>query len=465
MTRPSSGQAALRFSIFIVLLSYSITVFSSANYESYYSHLAAGFSEGHLYLPVEPRPELLTLADPYDPAQNEPYRLHDASLCKGKYYLYFGPTPALILYLPFRWITGQPLPDRLAVYFFAFGGFVWAALLLFHLREKYFRTVPEWMLRLTILVAGLANCSLYNFRRAATYEVAISCGVFFLTGAVYFFCRAIESNRIKPPMLALASLLLGLAVGARPQFVLSGVLLLPMAYRVRREENGGDGAMGLSAAFLPFLACLMLLAAYNHLRFGSPFDFGHKYQLAGLHLNRVHYGKPEFIAPGIYLFIFKWPTFSSSFPFVHPLPNLPQFLTPSLPYFREDMVGLLPGIPIVNLLYLCPLLYGLCRLKTSSQTESRAAANPVFPRWEFAFIAIPACLNLATFLLLPMVTLRYLTDYATLFILAASVVWFHFHEKIPPHSTCAQLLRAIAAASCVFSILLGYAFSYRMTFY
>ena len=46
------------------------------------------FPGRHYSLPVEPDPHLLALPNPYRP--NAPYRLHDASLYKGKYYLDFG---------------------------------------------------------------------------------------------------------------------------------------------------------------------------------------------------------------------------------------------------------------------------------------------------------------------------------------------------------------------------------------
>jgi hypothetical protein len=68
----------------------------------HYEYLAEGFLRGHTYLPVEPDPRLLQLSDPYDPVANRPYRLWDASLYHGRYYLYYGPAPAITLMLPWR---------------------------------------------------------------------------------------------------------------------------------------------------------------------------------------------------------------------------------------------------------------------------------------------------------------------------------------------------------------------------
>jgi hypothetical protein len=73
----------------------------------HYEYLAEGFVHGHTYLPLQPAPQLLALKDPYDPAANAPYRLWDATLYNGRYYLYFGPAP-LILFLPWRILTGSP---------------------------------------------------------------------------------------------------------------------------------------------------------------------------------------------------------------------------------------------------------------------------------------------------------------------------------------------------------------------
>ena len=65
---------------------------------SYYDSLASSFSQRHLYLEINPDPALLALPNPYDPnARTGIDYPQDVSLYKGKFYLYFGPTPALIL--------------------------------------------------------------------------------------------------------------------------------------------------------------------------------------------------------------------------------------------------------------------------------------------------------------------------------------------------------------------------------
>src|SRR3989338_9310428 len=98
------------------------------DYFSPYNLLAKGFLQGQLNLPVNPPIELLNLKNPYDPIANAKFRemgYHDFSLYKGKFYLYFAPVPALLLYLPYRALTGRGLPDNFVCFIFISGIFTW----------------------------------------------------------------------------------------------------------------------------------------------------------------------------------------------------------------------------------------------------------------------------------------------------------------------------------------------------
>src|SRR4029453_8864333 len=79
-----------------------------------YNLLAKGYLSGHLGLSPWPAPELLALPDPYEPTANARWKIHDAALFKDRYYLYFGPTPALLVFAPFRLATSLDFPQSLA---------------------------------------------------------------------------------------------------------------------------------------------------------------------------------------------------------------------------------------------------------------------------------------------------------------------------------------------------------------
>src|SRR5918996_2667455 len=60
-----------------------------------YIDLGEAFLHGQLSLLALPDPALIALQDPYDPAKRIMPFLWDASYYKEKYYLYWGPVPAL----------------------------------------------------------------------------------------------------------------------------------------------------------------------------------------------------------------------------------------------------------------------------------------------------------------------------------------------------------------------------------
>jgi hypothetical protein len=66
----------------------------------YYAKQGLAFKHGQLYLLDKPAPELLALSDPYNDHLRRISGVHDlylidASLYRGKYYLYWGPAPSL----------------------------------------------------------------------------------------------------------------------------------------------------------------------------------------------------------------------------------------------------------------------------------------------------------------------------------------------------------------------------------
>jgi hypothetical protein len=94
----------------------------------HFNLLARGFLAGHLHLDGEPPAALLEAVNPYDPASRGDVEvLHDASLYRGKYYIYFGPVPVISLFLPFTVLTGRDLPLPYAAWLFCSGAFLMLA--------------------------------------------------------------------------------------------------------------------------------------------------------------------------------------------------------------------------------------------------------------------------------------------------------------------------------------------------
>jgi hypothetical protein len=103
----------------------------------YYNLLAQAFNRGQLHLLVEPAPELLALADPWDYRVGAEYKpMADLVLFNGRYYVYHGAAPAVLLFAPWRLLTGYDLAENFAVFLFCFGGFLFSARALVRLLER-----------------------------------------------------------------------------------------------------------------------------------------------------------------------------------------------------------------------------------------------------------------------------------------------------------------------------------------
>lgn len=399
--------------LYLILLHYYWDITAGTNalhlgekHGGFYNLLSDGFLSGHSYLPVEPHPALSKLQDPYDPAQNGPYRLHDATLYKGKYYSYFGPTPSIVLYIPYRLITKLYMGDHVSVLLFSFGGVIFAALLLLYLRNRYFNKINEWLILISILILGLANCSLYNLRRTDVYEVAISCGMFFLIGAVYFLCIAFKNIKPSFLMFSLSSLFIGLGIGARPQILFSGILLAITFLKVYKEFNDKETRIkSLISLFLPYALCILAICLYNYFRFDNPFNFGNKYQLAGIHMKNFQVLDLECLIPGSYLYLFHPPTINSTFPFVHIISEVPENLRPRVPYFLEKTIGIFPSVPFLLVMFFAPIYYWYIKLR---DCKEKCKKDSVLQFSIIILIAFLISINLFVFLFQGLTNIKFI---------------------------------------------------------
>src|SRR6185295_1886046 len=82
--------------------------------------------QGHLYVPIQPSPKLLALPDPYAANVDDSLKMHDMALYHGRYYLYHGAAPAVLLFTPWRLATGHDLPENFALVLFCFAGFLFS---------------------------------------------------------------------------------------------------------------------------------------------------------------------------------------------------------------------------------------------------------------------------------------------------------------------------------------------------
>jgi hypothetical protein len=333
--------------------------------DAYYNQLVEAFQAGQVSL-VKPVPAgLSNLADPYDPVANYPYRMpptlaDDLSYYRGKFYVYFGPTPALVLLWPWAALTGRYLFHSTAVLLFCSAGFVAALALLVALWRRYFPEVGAGVVAAGALALGLAGSAPILLQRADVWEVAIACSYALTMATLLALGCAWQSPARRAAWLAAASLAFGLAVGARPSSLLGAViLLLPVmaAWRERRRDPraAGPGPLRLLlAATGPLLLCGVALLWYNHRRFGNPLEFGEHYQLASDRQGAVRHFSLGYLAFNLRVYFLEPVRWIGRFPFVRGIAVPPM---PAGHGRVEDPFGILPDVPLVFLALAAPFAW------------------------------------------------------------------------------------------------------------
>jgi tetratricopeptide (TPR) repeat protein len=330
---------------------------------SRYNQLVQGFCAGQLNLKIEVPPGVARLNDPYDPAINSAFieDVNDLSYYKGKFYLYFGVTPALVLYWPYLAITGHYLSDKDAVVFFYALGFLVAAGLLRAVWRRYFPEASVGVAVAGLLILGMIIgtqkvLSLW----CSVYETAIGCGFAFTMLALAAIWRALHEPKRRVLWLLLASLAYGLAVGARPSLLFGAAILLVPVVRAWRgaTEPGSRRQVGgvLAAAAGPLMLIGLGLMLYNTLRFDSPFEFGWHYQLnAGYRPTTAQQFSLHYFWFNFRFYFLEPMRWGGHFPFLHasrlsPLPS-------GYNGVADPYGGILSNYPLVWLALAAPLAW------------------------------------------------------------------------------------------------------------
>jgi hypothetical protein len=370
-----------------------------------YDVQAQALAQGQLHLPVSPNPRLFELSDPYYAGRNAFVRLGDASLYRGRYYLYFGLTPALLAFLPWRHLGLGPLPASAAAIAFGTGHLLFSGLLLLRLLDRHAPQVSCARRTILLVVLGLSNVVPFILREPDVYEVAVAAGACLTSGAAWLFLVAGETgSRVR---LALGSLLLGLAVGARPNLLLLTPLLPLLAWPPAPDGRAARRLVSLSLAAGPVLLCLLLLGLANHARFGSSLEFGARYQLVGV--TPPPWYDHRSVVPALWIQFLSPPELGPDFPFVRP--NAQWNGPLPVGFFLDHWTtGVLAHSPYAWILLATPWIV-------------RAAREPRLLRRRLALLVLGAlALPAVTTFTFGAVAMRYQVDFVSLLLVPSLVL-------------------------------------------
>lgn len=346
-----------------------------------YDLLAHALSRGEVSLETEmPADErLIALEDPYNPSSREGIGYTwDCAFYKGKYYVYYGVTPELLLYLPHYLLTGKDLgvttPARIELAALIIGIYF-----LFAEGSKRFRPPPYAVWLALLLAAEAGTQTILLARTPIFYNIPVIMSLAMTVWGLYFWLSATRNGN--PPYsrwrIAAGSVCMALVAGCRPQMALGSLLAIPIFLgrslpRIRFARARGakgraahgqpakgrpaeawrhgwrEAARCLLCGALPYLLFGAFLLWYNAARFGNPFEFGARYNLTSIDVTRVgaDFGK---IVPGLFQYFFQPPRLSTVFPFLRPEPYFSSYQGD---FFSHDSLG---GFLICNpyLLFLC----------------------------------------------------------------------------------------------------------------
>lgn len=316
-----------------------------------YVYLARALEKGQTAVDLEVSEELLAMDNPYDAAARSIHGVKfalDYAYYEGQYYVYFGIVPCLMLYLPYRLLTGTDLPNWCAVAFFATLFATAAACLLYVLCKRYFPSVTRkfFFLEYGLLMTG--SMLFYVLSDSGSYCIPMIAALAFAVSGAACWTYAGDPSCARPGRwIALGSLLTALCAGCRPHLVFSAILAYPLLRGVMLPKEAIRRSRSITPRsmlrrwicfLLPFLITAVPLMYYNYIRFGSVAEFGAKYNLTSTNVHEMLFSF-ERIPYGIFYYLLQVPRLSADFPFLQNAGNTLGF--PGVMNFRNGYGGML----------------------------------------------------------------------------------------------------------------------------
>lgn len=386
---------------------------------NYYSELAKGFRKGNLYLSEMPSTTLLSLSNPYDPVLRKQESVEDfpwdVTLYDGKFYIYWGPTPAILL-MPLNDEILSGIEDLHLAAFYAVGLFIYSALIVTSF-WRHSKNAPIWALFVALLVLACSVPVTTMLKKGEVYEAAIFACQFFFIGGCYWAYSSFLDETPSIWKYLLAGIHWVFAIGARVTIlptVAVSMLILISPILTGFAADWKNRLKPILAAGFPILVGGVALAWYNYARFGDIFEFGVRYQLANVDYTQFESS-----------FGFHYFTGNLKVYFLHPIQLGSRFPFLSLIEYtasNDRLAGLLYIAPFI-LLFPLPFFHVIARKNGTSAMDSR-----IF--YLFAGAAVVSSFIIFTFYF---ITLRYTLDFlpAALILIIFSVAkeYDGFHDK------------------------------------
>jgi hypothetical protein len=265
---------------------------------------------------------------------------------KGKFYCYFGVVPAILLYVPYKLITGDYLSNQGGIFLFVAISVILLARLWRFFVKKYMPNVRFMFYLLSFLTLFFASGLFAALRFTKFYSIVSVAGFMFVVAGLLLLFESVEREKPCRVKLFFACLCLALAVGCRPNMLFVSFIVLIVVWKQKLWKY-------LPLIAIPYIMVAIPLCIYNYARFGSIFDFGYNYNMTLLSMTARSLIHPigriinTFIATISYLFIIN--KYSFTFPYVECLPQYNHSLW-EITQFYDRGYGMI-NFPIVFCLF------------------------------------------------------------------------------------------------------------------
>lgn len=445
----------------------------------YYGMLAEAFIQGKTYLPIEPPPGLASLENPYSPGAHAGLDvIGNLSYYQGRYYMYWGPAPAVALAV-LKVLGGPTAGDESVVFVAVSLLFLFSSLIILRLKRVYFGGLPLGLLIAGLVIVGTIHPMLWFQNSPSILTAAMSSGQAFLMGGVYFVVRALTDKNAGAANYAAAGALWALAMASRLTTVASvTVLLLGVSILALRRAGSTQGhrteAVNMVSLLIPFGLVLGLYGWYNQIRFGSPLETGFRYQFTefdmSAELERGSLFNARYLVPNTLYYLMAPVRPVSSFPFLRAVYYKYPFFTQLLARFEvppehrvEDATGLIFAAPslLFAWIFARQWLYGAIPRPSGSESRPiKQAGGSITHLASLGSLLLLAGLAgvVPTFLFF-YTTTRYEIDFVPLLAIVATLGMWRLYEVTRPYPIQSRLATAaiilILTAGTLVSFLLG----------
>jgi hypothetical protein len=355
--------------------------------------------------------------------------------------------------------------DTGLVFFFVIGIALFSVLLLRDIYKEY--TLPAWVFWGGVLAATVNIPLIWMLTRPKFYEVSISGGQFFLMAGFFAMFRAFRPRLPHKGYVALSAIAFGLAGATRinllPSVVFLAIVIFWRIYIINRKEIS-ESIPAFAAAFLPLVLIACSLFWYNYDRFGSIFEFGHRYQLTGpsLTANYKDISSAKYIFPNLYTYVFRLPSLSRNFPFLT-IPWIKSEMWPSfihLPehyYYTEPVAGILIIVPLIGLaaLLLMRLFWLFINGELSLPGNKEDAFNSLFSWFGFSMLGYVA-IQMLILLIFINSAMRYLLDISPALIVLSTMFVGYYVQSVEKNPYFIKMVSYAWILAALITVISGF---------